>query len=232
MPTHVDVVCQECGKVFSKQQQPKPKYCSIYCYHKKRLETTGYGRVFICERCGKPFTRKRLGRNGPKWCSEGCLYPSMENYFWERVDKTSNVDGCWGWTGSKSPSGYGQTGDKRWKYKMAHRMSYAIHYGSIPQGLMVCHRCDNPGCVNPLHLFLGTNSDNLLDASAKGRLAAGSRNGNAKLCEKQVRRIVEEYRKRKYRGILLELSSRYNVSSTAIGRIVRGQGWKHALDTK
>mgnify|MGYP002136427592 CR=1 FL=1 len=87
--------------------------------------------------------------------------------FWAKVQKT---DGCWEWAGTKLPSGYGQLeradGGKR---MYAHRFSYLIHYGDFDRSLYVLHRCDNPSCVKPDHLFLGTARDNLLDASSKGR---------------------------------------------------------------
>jgi hypothetical protein len=83
--------------------------------------------------------------------------------FWEHVEKLPD-DGCWVWTGSRLQSGYG-TFDKG----RAHRFSYALANGPIPDGLHICHRCDNPPCVRPDHLFAGTRVDNMQDAIAKGR---------------------------------------------------------------
>ena len=85
--------------------------------------------------------------------------------FWERVDTTGE---CWLWTGHRNEDGYGTLG---WQYKQysAHRLSYEIAYGAIPPGLCVCHRCDNPPCVRPDHLFLGTQADNMRDRYRKGR---------------------------------------------------------------
>jgi hypothetical protein len=92
---------------------------------------------------------------------------SLEEYFWLRVKKT---DGCWLWTGRKAYWGYGSVqlyaGAPR---TGAHRASWQIHYGKIPEGLWVLHKCDNPQCVRPDHLFLGTNTDNMRDCWAKGR---------------------------------------------------------------
>jgi HNH endonuclease len=84
--------------------------------------------------------------------------------FWKYVKKENN---CWLWTGATA-KGYGdlQVGDKR---QRAHRISWMLHRGKIPKGMFVCHKCDNPPCVNPAHLFLGTNRDNILDCHLKGR---------------------------------------------------------------
>ena len=88
--------------------------------------------------------------------------------FWDRVQKS---DGCWEWTGNLNEHGYGRTrtGQGR-RVAYAHRMSWTLAHGLIPSGMNVCHQCDNRKCVNPLHLFLGTQRDNMRDCLAKGRL--------------------------------------------------------------
>jgi hypothetical protein len=89
----------------------------------------------------------------------------FEARFWAKVEKT---DGCWLWRGAKSSGGYGCIG---WDGKIvgAHRASWLLRHGIIPGGLHVLHKCDTPACVNPAHLFLGTNLDNMKDRNAKGR---------------------------------------------------------------
>jgi hypothetical protein len=89
--------------------------------------------------------------------------------FWAQVKKASEPDGCWEWQAGKSPSGYGRIWDGQ-KNLVASRFSYELHKGVIPKGYFVCHHCDNPACVRPDHLFLGTQKDNIQDAKQKGRL--------------------------------------------------------------
>lgn len=87
--------------------------------------------------------------------------------FWSKVQK-GGPDECWIWTGSKTPSGYGQLRIRQ-RACVAHRFSYELNIGPVPNSLFVCHRCDNPGCVNPGHLFLGNQQDNVADMVRKGR---------------------------------------------------------------
>lgn len=94
--------------------------------------------------------------------------------FWTRVSKSDDFDSCWEWTGTKDKDGYGKLsiGGRKvngGKIYTAHRLSWMLNYGVIPNGLWVLHRCDNPCCCNPKHLFLGTVKDNVDDMRAKGR---------------------------------------------------------------
>jgi hypothetical protein len=99
---------------------------------------------------------------------------AVEHRFWQKVLRS---DVCWTWSAAKDRDGYGWF-KRAGKQVYAHRVSWTLHHGEIPAGLFVLHKCDNPSCVRPEHLFLGTNLDNVRDALSKGRMAVGDRNGS------------------------------------------------------
>lgn len=128
--------------------------------------------------------------------------------------------GCWEWTATKNSKGYGMFWAKG-KFKLAHRVSYEIHREEIPDGLCVLHHCDRPGCLNPDHLFIGTQADNMADMYAKRRHARGSAHSNAKLTEDEVIAI------RALNGVSHHsLAKNFGVGRSQIQRIVAGQQWK------
>lgn len=147
----------------------------------------------------------------------------------ERLMEKILVDpetGCWNWTACKVRDGYGRIGDRGRKLKLAHRISYELHRGAIPDGIHVCHRCDNPACINPDHLFLGTNDDNIADKVAKGRSPCqkGRDNGNAKLTEADVHAIRAA---KACWGINMKLAKQYGVVNSMISDIRGGRKWAH-----
>lgn len=122
----------------------------------------------ICNRCKKTFLEipSRIARGKGTFCSMLCYRGTPKEQFWSKVKKTKT---CWIWISTnKVPRGYGML-KRKGRHHYAHRFSYEMHYGTIPKGLQVLHRCDNPSCIRPDHLFLGTQSDNMKDASKKGR---------------------------------------------------------------
>jgi hypothetical protein len=140
--------------------------------------------------------------------------------FWSKVEKTEG--GCWNWMGIKDRKGYGVT-SKKTQHIRCHRMSYRIAYGDFPNNLHVLHKCDNPSCVNPSHLFLGTNADNMKDKCMKGRQANGERSGGGKITKPQVIAIRELYKTMS----TSQIAKQFNVSYSAIRSIVVGKTWKH-----
>lgn len=147
---------------------------------------------------------------------------SLPTRFSQKIDFTQS---CWQWTAYLDKSGYGQFRDGKKQVK-AHRYSWIISYGEIPDGLCVLHKCDNPRCVNPAHLFLGTIQDNNLDKTIKGRSAKHEGNGRAELSELDVEQIRFTYR-RNSNGWFSQkgLSWIYGVTQVQIGRIVNGKNW-------
>lgn len=99
---------------------------------------------------------------------------------------TITSSGCWEWNGSRRPTGYGVVGVGRQRLEYVHRLAWTLAEGPIPDGLFVCHRCDNPPCMRPDHLFLGSDLDNIADMNSKKRNAFGERNGHAVLSNADV----------------------------------------------
>lgn len=144
------------------------------------------------------------------------LEPTKEllEKFWARVEKGPE---CWIWRGAKAALGYGQFFETRYRAILAHRLSWNVAHGAIPEGMGVLHRCDNPPCVRPEHLFLGGQSANMMDASRKGRLprhgVCGEDNSFAKLTNQQRTEIVLSNEMHKV------LAARYNIGRPAITKI-------------
>jgi hypothetical protein len=141
----------------------------------------------------------------------------IEN-FWAKVDKTTSPSGCWLWTGAKQGGRNGRYGAFQvgWKtQKRAHRVSYELTYGPISGGMMVCHSCDTPLCVNPEHLFLGSARVNTQDMIRKGRkvVVCGEKNGAAKLTDDQVVSIYLDPRTN------TEIAADYGIASSLVSQI-------------
>lgn len=130
---------------------------------------------------------------------------------------------CWLWSGTLDRDGYGRFGLNN-RQPAAHRISWQLHKGEIPAGLNVCHHCDTPACVNPDHLFLGTQKDNLSDCARKGRTALGEKQGRSKL---RVPDVLEIRRMGAVGIPQRTIASQFNVSQSSVSDIVSRRKWPH-----
>ena len=148
---------------------------------------------------------------------------SNRSYLDKYIRKT---DMCWWWTGCRNDKGYGRVKyhGRMWT---AHRLIYSLDIRPIPPGLLACHHCDNPSCVNPDHIFIGTALDNHKDRDAKGRGAYGERSRQSDLKESDILAIRKRYIP--YVVSLACLAQEYNVSKKNILNIVKQRVWKHLL---
>jgi hypothetical protein len=146
--------------------------------------------------------------------------PTFGKRFWSKVDKTGD---CWVWTAASARMGYGAffVG----KLRPAHRVSWEMANGPIPDGLLVLHRCDNPPCVRPDHLFLGTHAENTADAITKGRLASGERHGRHKLGAEAVPSIRARWAAGER---LADIAADFGISRSQVSRIGLGRKWATA----
>ena len=134
---------------------------------------------------------------------------------------------CWNWLGAKIWNGYGRLMFKS-KARLAHRLAYIAFVNEIPQGMLVCHHCDNRSCINPNHLFVGTSSDNAVDAYKKGRAndptVRGEDHGMAKLSNEKAISIRSIYSK----GMTTQrvLAKKFGVSESRIGLVITGKIWR------
>lgn len=156
--------------------------------------------------------------------SKNILIKNPLERFWKFVAIPEDENDCWEWTGRKNYKGYGVMKINS-RNVQVHRFSYEIHSkAEIPAGLLACHKCDNPVCVNPSHIFIGTVLDNNLDRDRKGRKAVGERNGRSRLTESDIRKI-------KYlinSGVSdSEIARRVNLWSSTIRAIRVGITWSH-----
>jgi len=145
----------------------------------------------------------------------------MKKYIEDRIE-IDTESGCWNWKQSKNQKGYGQM-TRNGKSEGAHRYSYKAFTGPVPEGLHVLHRCDNPGCVNPDHLFLGNNADNVADKISKGRQRQlrGSEHPRSKLTEEKVLAIRADIRSR------VVIAEEYGVTVRTVEAIQWRENWKH-----
>lgn len=185
---------------------------------------------FTCEVCGAQFERHHQNsRRGlpHRYCSRTCTGISkrqpIEERFWGRLDKSGGPDACWLWTGRRIPSGYGHIKFEG-KQVFTHRLSFYLTHGKWPERAL--HRCDNPPCCNPAHLFEGSDRDNCQDAIRKKRRlpCAGESCPSSRLVEDDVRQIRLAHAEGKTTA---SIARRFGVSSGTIYFIVQRKTWRH-----
>lgn len=186
-----------------------------------------YGKHLTCPICGKTFYRMQSKIRDNSCCSPDCRAKSRKveipnkqyNHFFDHVMPIPEC-GCWIWMKGWGNNDYGKIW-LRGKTVSAHRISWELTHGPIPEGLNVLHKCDVPPCVNPDHLFLGNDSDNIQDALKKGRFALGERSGKSKLSAIQAKAILTE------QGTYAQIANKYGIEETTVGCIKRRETWKH-----
>lgn len=181
-----------------------------------------------CAECGLSFQAlaREIKRGGGKFCSRPCYFKHNRkardfpiDHFWSKVQKTA---ACWLWIGKLNGYGYGAVRLADGSTIAAHRFSWEMHNNQIQEGLYVCHHCDNPRCVRPDHLFLGTQDDNIKDAKRKNRTAAGEGHGRHRLSLEQVISI----RKERQSGTSLgDISKNYGISKGHASLICNNKLW-------
>lgn len=182
--------------------------------------------IEFCPKCSRIYN-SNLG------CKRYECSKTLDQRFMSRVVKTGS---CWLWSGTKQDSTprlrYGKFYLGRGRYIKAHRYSWEMKNGEIPKGYFICHHCDNPTCVNPEHLFCGTNADNMRDMNTKkrGRFVHGEKQGSSKLTENSVEKIRQMYTKRG-EWSCYSLARKFGVNPATISKIVLGKSWVHSIRT-
>lgn len=187
----------------------------------------------VCINCHSHFYIRAYRRKTAKYCSKSCRYAAtLAERFWSKVAITNN-DSCWEWMAFKSALGYGRfhvsrpDGIRSASHMVfAHRISYMLTHADFDDSLMVLHKCDNPPCCRPDHLFQGIQLDNMQDMTEKGRSrhAMGSQHGLSKLTEA----VVVEIRTLNQSGLhTSDIASRFNISVDTVRRVAQRKSWKH-----
>lgn len=217
--------CEHCGKLFyvPKHRIGQARYCSYTCSNAHREQPV----EVTCVGCGAVFVSiPSAVRRGRSYCTRECWIAHGGDVR-RRLAENRDIDpdtGCWNWTRGLTSSGYGKVKVSGRTY-MVHRLAAAEYSGfSIDSPLRVLHRCDNPRCFNPKHLFIGTDADNVKDMYAKGRACVGSRKSDAILTESDVPVIRERMQSGER---VADIARDYGVSKAAIYNIKSGRSWSH-----
>lgn len=214
------------------------KFCDK---HQRRMKTHGTTDEQVRERavcavgdCGViALARGYCNKHYKRWQAHGnplTVLPRrtrpalpLSDRFWHHVSP-GGPDECWEWQGTRSHQGYGVLRASGGAQVKAHRVSVELHHGPIPDGLLACHHCDNPPCVNPHHLYAGTPQDNSNDAVARNRRPSGTRNANARTTERDVREMRVLYAQG---ASMDDLATQYGMTRSGVSHIVKLRSWKH-----
>lgn len=198
---------------------------------------------FECRECGEPkrthYCQKRIDRGEyPTFCSHACRQKDGCGYFrWNRAsedeikvhletqfnEKVMILDSCWGWRGNTDKDGYATLGVRNLKYKRAHRVSWFLKYGSLPDGF-ICHTCDNPVCTNPMHLFVGDAKQNARDLVQKNRQRKGEQMHATHLKDADV---IEIRRLRSSGLAFSSIGPLFRIHANTARSICKRKTWSH-----
>lgn len=177
----------------------------------------------LCDRCGESFAHPARGQPY-RYCSLECAKPPVWDRLLQRLVGSDEPGGCLVWTGKSNHDGYGEIQHEGAIWKV-HRLVWTLTVGPIPEGLEVCHRCDNPACARVNHLFLGSHTDNMRDMARKGRGVypdvRGEKHGASKLTDSKVRAIRRD---RRTQAVIAES---YGISQSLVSQVKRGKVWRH-----
>ena len=224
-------VCASCSSPFVDiSVRQTSRFCSRACVMRYvKTVNTKYPQTIeqTCEHCGKVFqaSHKKVRQGKGRFCSVHCrakmaARKPVDERFWANVQQSKSVNDCWLWTGNITVHGYGfmSVEGKIWP---AHRLSYTMHYGPIPDGLLVCHACNTPRCVRPNHLYLGSDKDNARDKVLSMPLALRTRGKMTSSTVKKIRNMATQ-------GVSKHaIAKRFGLSYTTVWAIVTRKTWAH-----
>lgn len=220
MSRYIDMIGKKCGmllvvgKCETTAKSGDVRWDCVCDCGNSHIATGSHLRNGDTSSCGCIASRKTVGIRSKKRSEQ------VDEKSYVQKNSVLKESGCIEWTGALTGSGYG-AGSIRKQYWLAHRLSYSVFVGEIPAGMFVCHKCDNPSCVNPDHLFLGTQQDNMTDKVVKVRHCHGETHGMAKLTEDQIIHVLSSSESS------VELGRKYGVTTDHIACIRKGRVWKH-----